>query len=162
MLPGSKAGGLGLAEGRGHSHSGVSRCTVGHGAWALSASDSRGLVHASEDFLEETPTGETVWVFLGNAELIEKTAPLPHFRHLFPVWCAHQLIARCPKCQEQASACLVGGRRPSLPSTITFRASCPIKGRKGWWIARVKMAPDATKALQPLCPGVCPHYSVPA
>lgn len=75
MLPGSKAGGLGLAEGRGHS--GVSRCMVGHGAWALSASDSRGLVHASENFLEKTPTVETVWVFLGKAELIKKTAPPP-------------------------------------------------------------------------------------
>lgn len=105
MLPGSKAGGLGLAEGRGHSHSGVSRCTVGHGAWALSASDSRGLVHASEDFLDETPTGETVWVFLGNAELIEKTAPPPPLPPSLPsVVCAS---AHCsvPKVSG-ASQCL--------------------------------------------------------
>lgn len=72
MLPGSKAGGLGLAEGRGHFR--VSRCMVGHCAWALSASDSRGLVHVSENSLEKRPTGEIIWVFLGKAELIKKTA----------------------------------------------------------------------------------------
>lgn len=67
MLPGSKAGGLGLAEGRGHFR--VSRCMV-----SLSASDSRGLVHVSENSLKKTPTGEIIWVFLGKAELIKKTA----------------------------------------------------------------------------------------
>lgn len=40
MLPGSKAGGLGLTEGHGHSR--VSKRMLGHGTWALTASGFSG------------------------------------------------------------------------------------------------------------------------
>lgn len=127
MLPGSKAGGLGLAEGRCHFR--VSRCMVGHCAWSLSPHLTLGVSCMFLRTLSKRRQLERSYgLFLAKLSLSRKLPPL--LASLPSVVC---VSAPCSvrKCQVEASAHLVGVIGPTYPPQSPLALPVQLRGRVG-------------------------------